>query len=90
LPPVLPLLLWRNCYDLGSPTRLAAELVSWLSTFTQADIQGVPITDRTYVREQTSAGCKIPPAVATPLIKGGRGDPHAIGSASDLGCVSPD
>jgi hypothetical protein len=44
---------------------------------------------RTYALNTVSDDCTIPPAVATPLIKGGRGDPNAIGSASNGDCVSP-
>jgi hypothetical protein len=45
---------------------------------------------RTYALNTVSADCTIPPAVATPLDKGGRGDPNAIGSASNGDCVSPE
>jgi hypothetical protein len=35
---------------------------------------------RTYALGKALASCTIPPAIATPLIKGGREDPSAIGS----------
>jgi hypothetical protein len=44
----------------------------------------------TYALGKASLDCKIPPAVATPLDKGGRGDPDAIGSLAMVNCVSPD
>ena len=33
---------------------------------------------------------KIPPAIATPLIKGGRGDLNTIYSIQEVCCVSPE
>ena len=33
---------------------------------------------------------KIPPAIATPLIKGGRGDLNTIYSIQEVFCVSPE
>ncbi|MEO1123952.1 MAG: GspE/PulE family protein [Cyanobacteria bacterium J06639_16] len=48
LPPVIPLLLWRNCYYLGSPHHLTAEVVSHLQAYTQADVQILPITAKCY------------------------------------------
>ncbi len=43
LPAVIPLLLWRNCYFLGSPVPLPPEAVKKLSQQTLTDIQFVPI-----------------------------------------------
>ncbi len=48
LPPVVPLLLWRNCYYLGSPTDLDASAIEGLQTATQAGIQVLPITAKSY------------------------------------------
>lgn len=48
LPPVIPLLLWRNCYYLGSPVALSKEELKKLSTRTLADIKIIPIADKSY------------------------------------------
>ncbi|MDX2214144.1 MAG: GspE/PulE family protein [Oculatellaceae cyanobacterium bins.114] len=48
LPPVVPLLLWRNCYYLGSPVSLPPEQVRELGDRTFTDIKIVPIADRSY------------------------------------------
>ncbi|MEW6494559.1 MAG: GspE/PulE family protein [Cyanobacteriota bacterium] len=48
LPPVLPLLLWRGCYYLGSPVTLSAQVIQELSDHTLTTIQIVPITTKSY------------------------------------------
>lgn len=48
LPPIIPLLLWQNCYYLGSPKELSEAVISYLKTCTQADIQIVLITEKCY------------------------------------------
>ncbi|MBW4548451.1 MAG: GspE/PulE family protein [Symplocastrum torsivum CPER-KK1] len=56
LPPVIPLLLWRNCYYLGSPVALTEEDIKKLSDAigkgfalgTLADIKIIPIADKSY------------------------------------------
>lgn len=48
LPPVVPLLLWRNCYYLGSPARLTPEQIQQLSDRTLTDIQVISISDKSY------------------------------------------
>lgn len=48
LPPVVPLLLWRNCYYLGSPAPLLPEQVQQLSDRTLTDIQIISITEKSY------------------------------------------
>lgn len=48
LPPVVPLLLWRNCYYLGSPVQLSAEQIQQLGDRTLTEIKIVPISDRSY------------------------------------------
>jgi general secretion pathway protein E/type IV pilus assembly protein PilB len=56
LPPVIPLLLWRNCYYLGSPVALTEEDIKKLSDAiskgfalcTIADIKIIPIADKSY------------------------------------------
>lgn len=48
LPPVIPLLLWRNCYYLGSPIVLSSQDIQNFSDRTLTDIQIVPISDKSY------------------------------------------
>jgi len=48
LPPILPLLLWRNCYYLGSPVNVTSEIIQQLSDRTLTDIQIIPITEKSY------------------------------------------
>lgn len=48
LPPVMPLLLWRGCYYLGSPVTLSAQVIQELSDHTLTTIQIVPITTKSY------------------------------------------
>lgn len=53
-PPVIPLLLWQNCYYFGSPVRLQAEDIHQLSevkgffqhTFTTIEV--IPIAEKSY------------------------------------------
>jgi type II secretory ATPase GspE/PulE/Tfp pilus assembly ATPase PilB-like protein len=48
LPPLIPLLLWRNCYYLGSPVALREEDIKKLSDRTLTDIKIIPIADKSY------------------------------------------
>ncbi|NET30609.1 MAG: type II/IV secretion system protein [Cyanothece sp. SIO1E1] len=48
LPPVVPLLLWQNCYYLGSPGELSAEMIQALSDRNLIDIKIIPITHKSY------------------------------------------
>lgn len=48
LPPLIPLLLWRNCFYLGSPVPLSLEMIRRLSDRTCTDIKIVPISDKSY------------------------------------------
>lgn len=48
LPPVIPLLLWRNCYFLGSPVTLSTEDIKKLSARTLTNIKIIPIADKSY------------------------------------------
>ncbi|MDY7012290.1 MAG: GspE/PulE family protein [Cyanobacteriota bacterium] len=48
LPPVIPLLLWRNCYYLGSPVSLSAEEIKKLSDRTLTSIKILLIADKSY------------------------------------------
>ncbi len=48
LPSVIPLLLWRNCYYLGSPVVLREEDIKNLSDRTLTDIKIIPIAGKSY------------------------------------------
>lgn len=48
LPPVIPLLLWRGCYYLGSPVELSAKQVQHLKQCTASNIQVLTIADKSY------------------------------------------
>jgi type II secretory ATPase GspE/PulE/Tfp pilus assembly ATPase PilB-like protein len=48
LPPVIPLLLWRNCYYLGSPVALSAPVIQQLSDRLATEIKVVTIAERSY------------------------------------------
>lgn len=48
VPPVVPLLLWRNCYYLGSPADLPPEELSRLRERTLTDIKIFPISEKSY------------------------------------------
>jgi general secretion pathway protein E/type IV pilus assembly protein PilB len=48
LPPVIPLLLWRNCYYLGSPVTVSDVDIKKLSDRTLTDIKIIPIAEKSY------------------------------------------
>jgi type II secretory ATPase GspE/PulE/Tfp pilus assembly ATPase PilB-like protein len=48
LPPVVPLLLWRNCFYLGSPVPLTPDAIRSLSDRTFTEIQIVTIAEKSY------------------------------------------
>lgn len=48
LPPLLPLLLWRNCFYLGSPVSITPDVIRKLSDRTCTDIKIIPISDKSY------------------------------------------
>jgi general secretion pathway protein E/type IV pilus assembly protein PilB len=48
LPPVIPLLLWRNCYYLGSPVVLKKEDLKTISARTGTEIKIIPIAPKSY------------------------------------------
>ena len=48
LPPLIPLLLWRNCYYLGSPVEISGDLLKIMSDRTLSDIKIIPIDDKSY------------------------------------------
>jgi hypothetical protein len=48
LPPIIPLLLWRGCYYLGSPVTIPAKTLQEISDRTLTEIKVIPITTRSY------------------------------------------
>jgi general secretion pathway protein E/type IV pilus assembly protein PilB len=48
LPPVIPLLLWRNCYYLGTPVTVSSKDIQKLSARALTDIKIIPIADKSY------------------------------------------
>ncbi|MBW4647409.1 MAG: GspE/PulE family protein [Kastovskya adunca ATA6-11-RM4] len=48
LPPVIPLLLWRGCYYLGSPVSLSGAVLQELSDRTLTEIKFIPIANKSY------------------------------------------
>ncbi|HEY9670621.1 MAG TPA: GspE/PulE family protein [Waterburya sp.] len=48
LPPIIPLLLWRGCYYLGSPVSLSVQTIQELSDRTLTEIKVIPISTKSY------------------------------------------
>ncbi len=48
LPPVMPLLLWRGCYYLGSPVTLSPSAVQQLADRLNVQIQVIAISEKSY------------------------------------------
>ncbi|MBD0390663.1 MAG: type II/IV secretion system protein, partial [Nostoc sp. C3-bin3] len=48
LPPVIPLLLWRGCYYLGSPVTVSSEVMREVSDRTLTEIKIIAITPKSY------------------------------------------
>jgi type II secretory ATPase GspE/PulE/Tfp pilus assembly ATPase PilB-like protein len=48
LPPVIPLLLWQNCYYLGCPVDVPFDTIRKISDRTFTEIKILPIADRSY------------------------------------------
>jgi len=68
LPPLVPLLLWRNCYYLGSPTPLTPAIAEQLRDTTQADIKILEITEKSYRRWYRSRNLDLNSINAGPLL----------------------
>jgi len=86
LPPVVPLLLWRSCYYLGSPVTLSAAQLQQLSDRTFTTIQIIPINDksyRTWYHKQNvdQNGLRITPFI-NPLT--GEAEPEDIAEVTEL------
>jgi type II secretory ATPase GspE/PulE/Tfp pilus assembly ATPase PilB-like protein len=48
LPPLIPLLLWQNCFYLGSPGSVSADALQQLCDRLNSTIEIVPITEKSY------------------------------------------
>ncbi len=48
LPPLMPLLLWQNCYYLGCPVPLPPEAIASLQTRLLTELRILPISDKSY------------------------------------------
>jgi type II secretory ATPase GspE/PulE/Tfp pilus assembly ATPase PilB-like protein len=48
LPPLIPLLLWQNCFYVGSPGAISAEVLQQLGDRLNSTIEIVPITEKSY------------------------------------------
>jgi len=48
LPPVIPLLLWRNCFYIGSPQLLASEVVKLISDRTLTEVRVMMVATDSY------------------------------------------
>jgi type II secretory ATPase GspE/PulE/Tfp pilus assembly ATPase PilB-like protein len=48
IPPIVPLLLWQNCYYLGSPVVVEAPTIALLSEWLDAQVQVVTISQTSY------------------------------------------
>ena len=49
VPPVIPLLFWRDCYYLGSSVNISMEGVKQLAQWTGTDISIVPVSQESYL-----------------------------------------
>jgi type II secretory ATPase GspE/PulE/Tfp pilus assembly ATPase PilB-like protein len=48
IPPIVPLLLWQNCYYLGSPVAVEEPTIVLLSEWLDAQVQVIPISQTSY------------------------------------------
>ncbi|NJO42119.1 MAG: type II/IV secretion system protein [Cyanobacteria bacterium CRU_2_1] len=50
LPPLIPLLLWRNCYYVGSPMMLSDQMIQQLSDRLNTEVKLISIAEKCYRR----------------------------------------
>lgn len=86
LPPVIPLLLWRNCYYLGSPVTLLKEDIKKLSARTLTDIKIILIANKSYrtwyLTQNFNANAISSATLVNPLI--GETEQEDIGEVTEL------
>lgn len=68
LPPVVPLLLWRGCYYLGSPVNLPPEAIAQIRDRTGSEIKVIPISDKSYRTWFHTQNINAQRINATPLV----------------------
>ena len=68
LPPIVPLLLWRGCYYLGSPVAVEKELMRDMGDRTLTEIQILPISDKSYTSWYHTTNLNPNRISSTPLI----------------------
>ncbi|MBD0344360.1 MAG: type II/IV secretion system protein [Coleofasciculus sp. Co-bin14] len=86
LPPVIPLLLWRNCYYLGSPVILKKEDIKQLSERIGTDIKVIPIAPKSYrawhLNQNYKGGSISAASVVNPLT--GDSEPEDISETTEI------
>jgi len=68
LPPVVPLLLWRNCFYLGSPVSPSQKTVQQLCDRSGTTIELIPITAKSYRTWYHSRNLDVSQIQANPLL----------------------
>jgi type II secretory ATPase GspE/PulE/Tfp pilus assembly ATPase PilB-like protein len=86
LPPVVPLLLWRNCYYLGSPGTLSPEAIRQLSDRTLTEVKIIPIAEKSYRTWHHTHNLDSSQINANPLLNPLNGEMEAedIGELTEL------
>lgn len=68
LPRVIPLLLWRGCYYLGSPVSFSPEAITSLAERTGSGIKIISITDKSYRAWFHTQNLKLNSISSVPLV----------------------
>lgn len=68
LPPLIPLLLWQNCYYLGSPSSLTPAIATRLRDATLADIKVLGVSEKSYRQWYYSRNLDLNSIDAGPLL----------------------
>jgi type II secretory ATPase GspE/PulE/Tfp pilus assembly ATPase PilB-like protein len=68
LPPIIPLLLWQNCFYLGAPVKLSRTEVKHLTDRTFTDIKIIPIASKSYSAWHHTKNLNPNLISATPLV----------------------
>lgn len=86
LPPVIPLLLWRNCYYLGCPVEVPIETLRMMGDRTFSDIKIIPIDDKSYRAWYHTQNLDPHRITATPLINPltGELEPENVSETTEL------
>ena len=86
LPPLIPLLLWQNCYYLGCPVTLSTEEIQTLRDRTLTDIDIIPITEKCYRRWYHARNLDVTHIDAGPLVNPltGQHDQEDISETTEL------